>query len=257
MGYPNDLLSTRAIVKPGLWALIPQTGLVNNVIPGIEKARISIVASPKMGASFVQYVIELEEQGGTSTPFGGQELIETFLYCISGQLTVEIGEKKTVLGPGGYAYSGPCDAVSFYNNQKEPIKLLLYKQRYQLLDGEKPPKASSLFGDVNQIEYRIYDEMENVMIKDLLPADHAYDMNMHILAFKPGGSHPFAETHVQEHGAYILSGQGMYYMDQQWLGVKKDDFMWFGPYVPQCAYGTGRELFSYIYSKDCNRDVIL
>ena len=26
----------------------------------------------------------------------------------------------------------------------------------------------------------------------------------------PGGCHPFVETHVQEHGAYILEGEGCY-----------------------------------------------
>lgn len=39
MSYPTDLLSTRAVVKPGLWAVIPKEGLVNNVIPGIEGAK--------------------------------------------------------------------------------------------------------------------------------------------------------------------------------------------------------------------------
>ena len=46
-------------------------------------------------------------------------------------------------------------------------------------------------------------------------------------------------------------------MDDTWLGIKNEDFMWFGPYCPQCAYGVGTEPFAYIYSKDCNRDVIL
>jgi (S)-ureidoglycine aminohydrolase len=82
-------------------------------------------------------------------------------------------------------------------------------------------------------------------------------MNMHVLCFEPGGCHPFVETHVQEHGAYILNGEGMYLMDNTWMGIKKEDFMWFGPYVPQCAYGVGTENFVYIYSKDCNRDVSL
>ena len=55
MSYPEDLLSTRAVVKPGLWAVIPKTGLVNNVIPNIIGGKVSIVCSPKMGASFTQY----------------------------------------------------------------------------------------------------------------------------------------------------------------------------------------------------------
>lgn len=252
MGYPNDLLSTRAVVKPGLWAVIPKDGLVNNVIPCIENCRVSIVASPKMGASFVQYVVEAQPSGGTSKTWADEENIESFIFCIGGRLTVTIGETTKELTDGGYAFSPAGTGISFTNTGSEPAKLLLYKQVYIPLEGKS---AYVCWGNVNEMEYRIYDDMENVFIKDLLPTELGFDMNMHILAFAPGGCHPIVETHVQEHGAYILSGEGMYFMDDRWLGIKKDDFMWFGPYVAQCAYGVGRELFSYIYSKDCNRDV--
>jgi (S)-ureidoglycine aminohydrolase len=79
-------------------------------------------------------------------------------------------------------------------------------------------------------------------------------MNMHILSFAPGGCHPFVETHVQEHGAYILEGEGCYLLDNEWRMIKQEDFVWFGPFVTQAAYGVGRRNFTYIYSKDCNRD---
>ncbi len=46
-------------------------------------------------------------------------------------------------------------------------------------------------------------------------------MNMHILSFAPSASHGYIETHVQEHGAYILSGQGVYNLDNNWIPVKK------------------------------------
>ena len=45
MGYPSDILSTRAVIRPGKYVVIPPEGLVNNVIPGIENCRVSIVAS--------------------------------------------------------------------------------------------------------------------------------------------------------------------------------------------------------------------
>lgn len=254
MGYPTDLLATRAVVKPGLYAVIPKDGLVNNVIPNIKDCKVSIVASPKMGASFVQYVVEANPRGGTTTPFAKEIAIESFIYCISGELDIKIGEEAYKLTDGGYAYAPEGVGISFTNSGEGVAKLLLYKQVYIKVEGLE---ARACVGNVNEMEYRIYDEMENVYIKDLLPTELGFDMNMHILAFKPGGCHPFVETHVQEHGAYILSGEGMYLLDDKWMGIKKDDFMWFGPYVPQCAYGVGRELFAYIYSKDCNRDVIL
>ena len=95
----------------------------------------------------------------------------------------------------------------------------------------------------------------DLVMKNFLPGDLAYDMNFHILSFEPGASHSFVETHVQEHGMYILEGEGVYLLDEDWRMIKKGDFVWFGPYCPQAAYATGRERFTYIYSKDCNRDV--
>lgn len=254
MGYPNDLLGTRAIVKPGLWAVIPKEGLVNNVIPNILGCKVSIVASPKLGAGFVQYIIEASAGGRTTEDFGGEENVESFLYVISGSVKVRVKGKQYNFTEGGYLYAPPGVGISF-EVQGESARILFYKQLYIPYKNLKPYLVA---GNINEVEYRVYDDMANVHIKDFLPTDDlAFDMNMHILSFEPGGCHPFAETHVQEHGAYILSGQGMYLMEDKWLGIKKDDFMWFGAFCPQCAYGVGTEAFSYIYSKDCNRDVIL
>jgi (S)-ureidoglycine aminohydrolase len=254
MGYPKDILSTRAVVKRGSYAVIPPDGLVNNVIPGIEGCRVSIVASPKMGASFVQYIIEAEKNGGTARVFGGESNIETFLYVIEGKGTFTQEGKIYQAAAGSYIFSPAGVGLEFHNTSDKKMRALLYKQIYIPLKGHG---AVMVYGSVNDIPYRIYDDMENVFIKDLLPIDIGFDMNMHILSFAPGGCHPFVETHVQEHGAYILEGEGCYLLDNEWRMIKRNDFVWFGPYVTQAAYGVGRGNFTYIYSKDCHRDISL
>lgn len=105
MGYPNDILSTRSVVKHGNYAVIAPTGLVNNVIPGIENCRVSIVASPKMGASFVQYVIYAEKGGGTTKVFGNEPNIETFMYIIEGEGVFKVDGKEYKASSGAYIYS--------------------------------------------------------------------------------------------------------------------------------------------------------
>ncbi|MCL2580038.1 MAG: (S)-ureidoglycine aminohydrolase [Oscillospiraceae bacterium] len=253
MGYPGDVLSTRAVIKHGDYAIIPPTGLVNNVVPGLENCRVSIVASPRLGASFVEYIVEAQPcVGHTSSPFAAEEGVESFLYCISGSGEVVVDGQKELLSEGVYAYAPAGIGISFSNPSDAPLRLVLYKQRYLPLKGHT---ARVVFGNASKMEYRIYDDMENVLIKDLLPADLGFDMNFHILSFIPGGSHPFIETHVQEHGAYVLSGEGAYYLGGEWCMIKKSDFVWFGPFTTQGAYGVGREPFTYVYSKDCNRDV--
>ena len=254
MGYPADLLSTRAVIRRGMYAVIPSDGLVNNVLPYLSGCRTSIIASPKMGAGFAMYVCWVQPKGRTVSPFGGLADEECFLYVIEGALQVKSEETVCTLTPGGYLYAPPGKGILFTNLGDIPAKLLLYRQRYTPCAGLTPYLYS---GNTEQIPYRDYDDMTNVHIKDLLPQDLNFDMNMHILSFDPGGCHPFVETHVQEHGMYILRGQGMYLIDDTWMGIKAGDFVWFGAYVPQCAYGVGQTPFTYIYSKDCHRDVAL
>lgn len=251
MGYRTDLLSSRAIIKHGSFALIPPEGLVNNVIPHFEKCIISIVASPKLGASFVEYIVEMETGGKNTRGFGGNG-IETFVYLIEGNLDVTVDGTKYELTEGGYVYAPPSLSMILENNSSTSAKFVLYKQRYIPVEGIGEPWVVS--NNVNNLESIFYSDMIDVTLIDLLPTDISFDMNFHILTFQPGGSHPFIETHVQEHGAYLLSGEGVYNLDNDWIPVKKGDFIWMGPFVHQATYAVGKEPLSYVYSKDCNRD---
>ncbi len=44
--------------------------LLNNVVPGFENCVILILSSPKLGASFVDYIITMREKGRTTKGFG-------------------------------------------------------------------------------------------------------------------------------------------------------------------------------------------
>lgn len=257
MSYPTDLLSSRAIIKPGEYAVIPKDGLVNNVIPGFENCNLSILVSPKIGASFVHYLVEVNEGGKNISGFPKEDNnpneIETFFYCISGEMKVWNEDKKVTLKDGGFFYSPPGKCI-YFENLCENSKVILYKQKHEELKGNKP---YTVIGNKNDLSEVDYEGMSNMRIIDFLPKDLCFDMNMHILTFDPGACHPFVETHVQEHGAYILSGEGIYYLGDKWIPVKKGDYIWFGPFAPQAVYAVGREKLSYIYSKDCNRDVKL
>lgn len=258
MPYPDGPLKSRSVVRPGVYALISNEGRVTNVIPNIEGCQMTILCTPKIGASFVQYIGTAQPGGGTKVPFGTEKHIETFVYFLDGEgkFEVKVGDKSQVFGQGGYAYAPAGVGISFKNVGDKPLRFLLYKQVYiPHPDGKKGPWA--VFGNVNDIKERIYDNMHNVFVRDLLPVDESFDMNMHILTFEPGGCHPFIETHVQEHGAYIYEGQGMYILGDDWLAVQKEDFLWMGAYAKQACYGTGTGRMSYIYSKDCHRDVVM
>ncbi|WP_027183750.1 (S)-ureidoglycine aminohydrolase [Desulfovibrio inopinatus] len=256
MPYPEGFLKNRSSYEPGKYAVITTEGRVINVVPGIKGCALSILASPKLGANFVQMVGTVSTAGKTTIPYGQAENIETLLFVMDGEgsLDVTVGGKTKTLTAGGYIYSPPGKGVDFASKGDAPVTILLYKQRFIPHPDPEVKQPWMVTGSIRNIEESFYDQMENVFVRDLLPVDEAFDMNFHTLAFLPGGCHPFVETHVQEHGMYIYQGQGLYLLDEQWLPVESGDFIWIAPFCKQACYGTGLERMEYIYSKDCHRD---
>lgn len=254
VGYRQDLLMNRSVVKKDKYAVLEPDGLVKNILPGFENCDLTILGSPKLGASFVDYLVTIHADGKNEQGFG-EEGIETLLYLLDGSLDVKAGEQSCPLEKGGFIYCPPGTKLYFQNNSGLEAKAFLYKRRYQPLAGHEPYIVT---GNTEDMEWTKYEGMEDVLVKDFLPKDIAFDCNFHILSFKPGASHGYIETHIQEHGAYCLSGQGMYNLDNEWVPVKKGDYIFMGSYCLQACYAVGRdENFAYVYSKDCNRDVAL
>lgn len=253
IGYRDDILINRSVIKKNNFALIEPDGLVENVIPGFENCSVTILSSPKIGASFVDYLVTLEEDGQNKEGFG-EEGIQSFVYVLDGKIKAWADEEEFELDQGGYLYCPAGVKLYFENdNGSSQSQLFLYKRRYEPIEGHE---AYVVSGNANDIDFYPHEGMDNALLKDLLPLDDlGFDMNFHILSFKPGGSHGYIETHYQEHGAYIFSGQGMYNLDNEWYPVKKGDYLYMGPYSPQAAYATGKdEPLAYLYSKDANRD---
>ncbi len=253
IGYREELLLSRSVVKKDNYVLLEPDGLVKNVIPGYVDCDVTILGSPAMGASFADYLVTAHKGGKNDSI--GVEGIESFLYVIEGSVKVKNADQEALLTAGGYIYSPESVNIAFENTSGDDARLYVYRRRYEKLEGYA---ARTVIGNVNEMEWVEYEGMSNCHIKDLLPKDLGFDMNMHILKFKLGASHGYIETHVQEHGMYFLSGKGMYRVDDEWIPVKKGDYVFLDAYCPQACYAVGREEdFAYIYSKDCNRDVAL
>lgn len=253
IGFPDELLTSRSVVKKGEYALLTPEGTVNNVIPGFDLCDTTILASPKMGATFVDYLVDVK-QGGAVKNFGGDG-VETFAYVMAGEITATVDEKSSTLASGGYIYCPPSKQLELKNGSAATANLFLYKRRYTPAPGYAEPPV--VVNNVSNLEAIAYEGMDNLKFYNFLPSvtDLSFDMNFHILSFEQGASHGYIETHVQEHGAYIISGRGMYNLGNEWMPVQKGDYIFMGAYTHQAAYSVGKDApFAYIYSKDCNRD---
>jgi (S)-ureidoglycine aminohydrolase len=255
VGYPGAPLASRAVIKKNNYALIPVNGMVRNQIPGFDNCDATILASPKLGASFVDYVITMLPGGKNELGFGG-EGVETFVYVLDGRVRAGDGSKRYDLEKDAYLYLPPDKKLYLDNTAGGASELFLYKRRYRPVTGHS---SRVVHGSLSQLEAIDYEGMRDVKIWNLLPTDDlGFDMNFHILSFERGASHGYIETHIQEHGAIILDGEGMYNLDNEWMPVQKGDYIFMAAYTLQAGYGIGRsECFRYLYSKDCNRDEII
>src|SRR3954452_14974067 len=77
------------------------------------------------------------------------------------------------------------------------------------------------------------------------------------LCVYPAGGFPAVETHIMEHGLYMLEGQGLYLLGDDWHEIWADDFIWMGSFCPQQFYPTGYGRAVYLLYKDVNREVAL
>jgi (S)-ureidoglycine aminohydrolase len=87
----------------------------------------------------------------------------------------------------------------------------------------------------------------------LLPDSLGFDMAVNIFTYDPGGTLPFVECHIMEHGMLILEGAGVYRLGDDWHPVQAGDALWLAPYCPQWFVAMGKCPVSYIYYKDVNR----
>ena len=89
------------------------------------------------------------------------------------------------------------------------------------------------------------------------PDDVRHDMHVNIVGFQPGGAITFPETHVMEHGLYVLEGKAVYLLNTDWVEVQAGDFMWLRAFCPQACYAGGPGPFRYLLYKDVNRHATL
>ena len=251
MRSPHQLLHSRARVRDR-YALMPLEGFPPSVLPQWKNAEARILAAPALGARFAQYLISA--LSGASANYPTDNKTETFIYMLSGEADVTLDEKTSRLTSGGFAFIPHKN--SFRINSKDASEIILLRKAYETAEGITAPKP--IFSNESSVSAETWMGNEGTRLQTLIPADDlSYDMAMNIFTFDPGQSLTFVETHVMEHGLYFLQGKGVYFLDDTWMEVEENDFIWMGPYCPQCFYATGPMPAKYLYYKNVNREICL
>jgi (S)-ureidoglycine aminohydrolase len=256
----HELTTDRAVFTDA-YAVLPRrtmTDIVTSALPFWERTRLWVLARPLSGfaETFSQYVVEVSAGGGSDRP----ELdpgAEGVLFVVAGSLRVSIDDTDHVLEPGGYAFLPPGTGWTVRNDGEAPATFHWIRKAYQRVDGIDVPEA--FVTNERDVEPTPMPDTDGAWTTTRFvdPADVRHDMHVNIVSFEPGGTIPFPETHVMEHGLYVLEGKAVYLLNRDWVEVQEGDFMWLRAFCPQACYAGGPGRFRYLLYKDVNRHAAL
>ena len=252
----TDLITDRAVFTEA-YAVIPKrefSDIVTSYLPHWDKTRLWIIARPLSGfaETFSQYIMEVQPGGGSDRPepdAGAQGV----LFVVDGEIGVTIAGRTHVLTPGGYAYLPPASGWTLRNSSNATARFHWVRKAYEAVDGIDAPDP--LFLNEHDIEPNAMPDTDGkwATTRFVDPADLRHDMHVTVVTFQPGGIIPFPETHVMEHGLYVLEGKAVYRLNNDWVEVEAGDFMWLRAFCPQACYAGGNTPFRYLLYKDVNR----
>ncbi|MFC7490871.1 MULTISPECIES: bifunctional allantoicase/(S)-ureidoglycine aminohydrolase [unclassified Knoellia] len=258
---PQTQLTTDRARFTTAYAVLPKgtmTDIVTSLLPFWEGMRMWLIARPLSGfaETFSQYIVEVSPGGGSDRP----ELdpgAEGVLFVVSGTLELTLSGEVHQLAPGGYAFIPPSSEWTLHNRGDEVASFHWIRKAYQHVDGiDVPPAFVTSDAEVEGLEMPGTDGAWRTQ-RFADPTDVRHDMHVNIVSFEPGGAIPFPETHVMEHGLYVLEGKAVYLLNEDWVEVEAGDFMWLRAFCPQACYAGGPGRFRYLLYKDVNRHATL
>ncbi|MCF6234130.1 MAG: (S)-ureidoglycine aminohydrolase [Rhodobacteraceae bacterium] len=265
-GHPDQtqLLTDRAMFTES-YAVIPKgtmRDIVTSFLPNWDGTRLWVIARPLSGfaETFSQYIMEVQPGGGSDLPESDPEA-EAVLFVVEGAVNLTIDSVTHVMEPGGYAYLPPGAKWTLHNRAgpdgSSVARFHWIRKSYVAAPGVPMPEA--FVTNETDVEPNVMPGTEGrwSTTRFVEPDDMRHDMHVSIVNFQPGGVIPFMETHVMEHGLYVLEGKAVYRLNQDWVEVEAGDYMWLRAFCPQACYAGGPGPFRYLLYKDVNRHMPL
>lgn len=257
-GHPpqSQVMTDRAVFTDA-YAVIPRgtmMDIVTSSFPFWDATRAWILARPLTGfaETFSQYIMEVAPGGGSDTPEPDAR-VQGVIFVTEGTVEITLDGTPNTLIEGGYAYLPAGSNWTLRNRGTVNASFHWIRKRYVVVNGVNLPDP--IFSNDADVAPTVMPDTNGAWATTRFvdPADMRHDMHVTIVTFEPGGCIPFAETHVMEHGLYVLEGKAVYRLNTDWVEVEAGDFMWLRAFCPQACYAGGPGRFRYLLYKDVNR----
>ncbi|MEM9270577.1 MAG: bifunctional allantoicase/(S)-ureidoglycine aminohydrolase, partial [Pseudomonadota bacterium] len=244
---PQTALMTGRAIFTQAYAVIPRgvmRDIVTSVLPGWSGTRAWMLARPMSGFSetFSYYLMEVAQGGGSEQP-EPDPMAEAVLYVTHGALELTIDQDHYRLSADSYVYLPP--GARWRLAALENAQFHWLRKAWEPAEGLSPPEAFVTRGSEAPFATMPGTEAWGTT-RFVDQSDLRHDMHVNLVTFQPGGSIPFEETHVMEHGLFVLEGKAVYKLNTDWVEVQAGDFMWLRAFCPQACYAAGPGPFRYL-----------
>ncbi len=251
---PGAIGHNRGVVRPN-YAFFPPEGVLASRLPQYDKTVARVLAAPALGARFAQFILEIAAGGGTNRHVC-EPGVQHFYFVLEGTCQLTIGDSaSSLLAKHGFAYVPPGVPFTLHAADGNPLRVLGLRKRYDKID---LPEPEPIVSHVDRVPVTNHTGARGRGFQHLLPfGDLRFDFEMNLMRFEAGTCFPAVETHIMEHGLYMLEGQGLYFLGTDWHEIWAGDFIWMGAFCPQQFYPTGFSDAVYLLYKDMNREIPL
>ncbi len=256
----NERMDERAVFTEA-YAFIPANtmrDIVTSNLPFWEKTRAWVLSRPLSGfaETFSQYIVEVTPGGGSDRPETDGNA-QAVLFVVGGVLDLVIEGTAHRMVAGGYAYLPAGANWSARNSSDDACRFHWIRKAYEAVEGIEKPEAFVTSDQAVEPIAMPDTDGKWATSRFVEPDDMRHDMHVNIVTFEPGGVIPFPETHVMEHGLFVLEGKAVYKLNRDWVEVEAGDYMWLRAFCPQACYAAGQGKFRYLLYKDVNRHMKL
>ena len=217
-GLPGqtELLSSKAVFT-NAYAVIPKrvmSDIVTSVLPHWNATRAWIISRPMTGFSetFAQYVMEVAPGGGSDRPEPDARA-QAAIFMVDGEMTILFDGVERPMRAGSFAYIPAGAAWTLRNTGSVAAKFHWVRKVFAVVDGIELPPAIFTHEDEHALSAMPDTDGKWATTRFIDPEDVRYDMHLNIVTFEPGGTIPFMETHVMEHGLFVLEGKAVYLLN--------------------------------------------
>ena len=205
--------------------------------------RAWIIARPMTGfaETFSQYIMEVAPGGGSDRPEPDAGA-EGVLFVVEGEITLTVDGETHRLAAGRLRLPAArlrLDACA--TTATSPARFHWIRKAYEAVEGHRRCPRPFVANEQDDRARRRCPTPtalgDDALRRPDRPAPRHARHHRHPRS--PAPSFPFEETHVMEHGLYVLEGKAVYRLNRDWVEVEAGDFMWLRAFCPQACYAGG------------------